>query len=266
MRTRCKLCAASRERVFSAQVLNRYEVDYFYCDQCGLLQTEEPFWLDEAYASAIADADTGLVRRNLSIARRLSAVLYFCFDRKGRYLDAAGGHGLLARLMRDVGFNFFWHDPYCENLFARGFERGRTRPPMDAITAFEVLEHLPDPFPFVKDLLAENDCRTLIFSTELFTGSPPDPEAWWYYTPTTGQHVSFYQKRTLEQLGQKLSLRLYSNRGIHMLTDRPVNGMLFNFLTAMGSWMGHGWARVRMRSLTFSDHEHIVGAGKTRAD
>ncbi|MDM9385348.1 hypothetical protein QUB80_32355 [Chlorogloeopsis sp. ULAP01] len=39
---------------------------YYFCEESGLLKTEKPYWLDEAYQEAIADTDTGLVRRNIS--------------------------------------------------------------------------------------------------------------------------------------------------------------------------------------------------------
>lgn len=27
----------------------------------------------------------------------------------------------MTRLMGDIGFNYFWYDPYSKNIFARGF-------------------------------------------------------------------------------------------------------------------------------------------------
>ncbi len=39
------------------------------------------------------------------------------------FLDYAGGYGVFTRLMRDIGFDFYWHDPYTQNLFANGFEK-----------------------------------------------------------------------------------------------------------------------------------------------
>ena len=253
----CTLCGSERRRVFTATVLGKHDVDYFHCEHCGLLQTQEPYWLDEAYGEAIADADTGLVQRNLATARRLSAVLYFCFERDGTYLDSAGGYGLLTRLMRDIGFDFYWHDEFCANRFARGFEGARIDGPATAVTAFEVLEHVPNPLQFVGDVLRDNESRTLIFSTELFAGPPPDPDAWWYYAREAGQHISFYQRRTLQFLADRLSLTLYSNRSFHILTDRRINATLFDFLTAEGSWLGYAWARTRMASLTLSDSRSV---------
>ena len=88
--------------------IKKYDVSYFQCQQCWLLQTEEPYWLDEAYTSAIIIVDTGLTQRNISIASKLAVLIYFKFESTSTYLDIAGGYGMLWRLMRDYGFDFFW--------------------------------------------------------------------------------------------------------------------------------------------------------------
>ena len=250
MSTACPLCQSDRENIFNAVLLRKHAVDYWYCDECGLLQTEEPYWLEEAYTDAIATADTGLVARNLSTARRLSTLLYCVLDRRGNYVDSAGGYGMLTRLMRDIGFNFFWHDEYCDNLLARGFEAPNVPGSVTAVTAFEVLEHLTNPLEFLAKCLEENGTSTIIVSTELYHGKPPSPGDWWYYTPETGQHISFYQRRTLQRLARELSLNLYSHRDIHILTDRKIDNWLFALAVGKASWIGHAWAKMRMRSLT----------------
>jgi len=116
-----------------------------------------------------------------------------------RYLDFAGGYGVLTRLMRDRGFDFYWQDPYCKNVFARGFEweniKGETS--SGGVTAFEVLEHVPDPLGFVRSALEQARTSNLIFSTLLYEGEPPAPEKWWYYALETGQHISFFRRDTL---------------------------------------------------------------------
>jgi hypothetical protein len=244
---------------FQAKILKKYDVGYYHCSNCGLLQTEEPYWLEEAYGNAIADADTGLVQRNLYLSKLLSSLLYFAFDPKGKYVDVAGGYGMLTRLMRDAGFDFYWSDKYCENLLARGFEADAGMP-YTAITAFEVMEHVPDPLSFVAESMAQNKSRTMIFSTELFEGVPPKPESWWYYTFETGQHISFFQRKTLQAIARKLGLHCYSSGFLHMFTDKKINALGYRLMANPVSGRALSLVpKLSMESKTMTDHLDMMG-------
>lgn len=245
--------------VFTANLMKKHEVIYHQCPQCGLLQTEQPYWLDEAYSDAIAVADTGLVRRNITIALKLAALIYFELDPRGAYLDVAGGYGLLSRLMRDFGFDFYWSDKYCQNLLARGFEAEKADRPFQALTAFEVLEHVHDPLAFISELMNKFGSRTLILSTELYQGAPP-PKDWWYYAFNTGQHISFYQLNTLQRIAEGLSLKLYSAHGIHMLTDQPVSKSRFVQITGRLAFPIAFYVKHKMQSRTFIDHYMLMNS------
>lgn len=258
MTKECPVCGNNREVSFSATILRKYQVDYFYCDRCGLLQTETPYWLDEAYQSAIAAADTGLVARNISISRILARILFFLFDRQGKYLDIAGGYGMLTRLMRDIGFDFYWSDLYCENLLAKGFESGNASKPFTAITAFEVLEHIYNPFDFIKTSLQEAETSTIVFSTELFSADPPSPDTWSYYALNTGQHISFYQQKTLKVLAQNLSLNICSYGNIHMLTDKSIDNIFFSFLVSRLSDLLFEPVKNNLQSKTLLDYQNLM--------
>jgi hypothetical protein len=227
------------------------------CDGCGLLQADEPYWLDEAYRSPIATADTGLVERNLQIARKLACALFFLFDRRGRFADFAGGYGLLTRRMRDIGFDFYWSDPYASNLLARGFELTPEQKPCAAATAFEVLEHVTDPLAFLRDVLASSGAPAAILSTEIFEGAPPPP-SWPYYSFATGQHVSFYQRRTLAFLARRLSLELYSTGWLHLLAPASVRGDRFGLVTGRLCRVLYPYVLRRMPSLTSSDNARLL--------
>jgi hypothetical protein len=74
---KCRVCGGERHYQFTENVLGKFPCDYFYSDNCGFPQTEEPYWLEEAYKSAIAYEDTGVVRRNLRFSRIVSPVLFF---------------------------------------------------------------------------------------------------------------------------------------------------------------------------------------------
>ena len=51
--TQCPVCDSELRTAFSARVLQKYEVAYRHCDQCGFVGTEKPYWLNEAYSDAI---------------------------------------------------------------------------------------------------------------------------------------------------------------------------------------------------------------------
>jgi hypothetical protein len=253
----CPVCGGSRSVSFTATVLRKYDVPYLYCDSCGLLQSESPYWLEEAYQSAIAFADTGLLDRNYRCVRRVAPLLYSLGMKGERFLDFAGGYGVFTRLMRDVGFDFYWFDPYCVNLVARGFERERAKPPFAAVTAFEVFEHVADPLEFSRTILSETGCSTLIFSTLLFKSRPPAKD-WWYYVFDTGQHISFYQARTLRVMAESLGMHLYSTSDLHMMSKQKMSEAGFRLITGRLSRVYLAYVRRRMRPLTFSDHERML--------
>lgn len=254
----CPVCNAAMSKVFHARLLGKYDADYFHCTQCGLLRTEAPYWLDDAYSDAIALTDTGLVQRNNHIAARLAPLLYFCFEPDGAYLDVAGGYGMLVRLMRDHGFDHYWEDKYCANLMARGFEADRTAKPFCALTAFEVLEHVHEPMEFIDHLFESYRSRTLIFSTELYAGAKPPESSWWYYAFETGQHVCFYQHRTWERIAGHLGLRFFSFNGLHILTDRQPNPLVMKAVSGkLAAPLAH-LVRLRLGSRVQADHRLMI--------
>ena len=262
----CKICNAQTSEAFHATVLGRHKVGYWSCDECGLLATEKPYWLNEAYGKAIAAADTGLVSRNLLISHRLAVLLLGMFGREGRYVDMAGGTGLLVRLMRDMGFDFRWSDPYCKNVHAVGFEMRPSEPSATAVTAFEVLEHLEDPLGFIADALQTTRSDTLIFSTELFEGRPPMPGKWWYYSPETGQHIAFYQRRTLERIGAIMRLQFHTHSRLHMFTRKSISPLLFRALTGKVARLSLPLVRRLLPSKTEQDYRAMLVHGKRTED
>ena len=223
---KCKVCESDSHHFSTAKLLGKYDVDYFQCSNCGFVQTEHPYWLDEAYSEAIAISDVGLVYRNNMMANITGKLLFNYFDHKAKFLDYGGGYGLFTRLMRDQGFNFYWFDKFCQNIFARGFELQETdKQNLEIITAFELFEHLTNPLQELKEIL--DLCPNILFSTELLPEDNPTPDKWWYYTPHEGQHISIYTLKSLEILASKYNLQLYTDgKSLHLLTknqDLPQN-------------------------------------------
>lgn len=248
----CPICGGNRQRTFSALVLSKHNASYCHCPQCGFLQVEDPHWLAEAYSEAIACTDTGLVARNLANARTMTVALTLSGMRQAEMVDIAGGYGLFVRLMRDSGFRFYWDDPYARNLLAGGFSAGELTK-ASVITAFEVLEHVPDPLAFLRNALARWQPSMVFLSTETYRGAPPAPGTWDYYAPDTGQHIGFFQDRTLILLAERLGLRYHRLGHIHVLATA---GTIPWYLPAFCHRLPRILAPilVRGRSLTVADH------------
>ncbi len=103
------------------------------------------------------------------------------------------------RLMRDVGFDFFWQDKHTENLFARGFEIPKSEKfTIELLTCFEAFEHFAEPVTELENLLSIS--RNILLSTEFIPEPTPSPDEWWYYGTEHGQHIGFFQKKHLSFL------------------------------------------------------------------
>lgn len=211
----CKICQAQSSFFGETDVLRKHRVQYFRCEECGFIQTEEPYWLAEAYSSAIANQDVGIMQRNLMNCEVTSAVLNLLFPNASSCIDFGGGHGILVRLMRDRGFNFFWSDLHATNDYARGFE-SQEGSAFDFLAAFEVLEHLSDPVPELSNLMDISD--NVFVSTCTVPEPAPALPAWWYYVPTSGQHISFYTKKSLSFLAERFGRHLLSAGPYHLFS------------------------------------------------
>lgn len=250
---KCKICNSNTRLAFTSTILKKYDVKYFKCDSCGYLFTEEPYWLDEAYSRSINLSDTGLLDRNIYFSKVLSVLIYFCFDKNGIFLDYAGGYGVFTRLMRDVGFDFYWHDPFTQNLFANGFEKDlEPNSKFELLTAFEVFEHLINPKEEVGKMLQYSN--TIIFSTELMPQEIPDVKDWWYYGFNHGQHISFYTKKTLYTLANQFNLNYYNVNGIQIFTKRRFNNTLLVSMKKLRNFGLYKIVKKFVKSKTFSDH------------
>jgi hypothetical protein len=252
----CKICNSNTPQTFTSKILKKYDVKYFKCDNCGYLFTEEPFWLEEAYSRSINLSDTGLLDRNIYVSKVLSVLIFFCFNRNGSFLDYAGGYGVFTRLMRDIGFDFYWHDPYTKNLFANGFEKDlKSNFKFELLTAFEVFEHLVSPKEELEKMLGFSN--TIIFSTELMPQEIPEPKDWWYYGFNHGQHISFYTEKTLNTLANQFKLNYYNIDEIHILTKRKFNNSVLILMKKLRNYGLFQIVKRAVKSKTFSDHLNI---------
>ena len=225
MGVQCKVCGHESRSFDHALLMNKYQVEYFECPNCGFIQTETPYWLEEAYSSAITNSDIGLIQRNIFLANQVNTILKV-IGGGSSFLDYGGGYGMFCRMMRDKGWDFEWYDEYCENLFAQHHEMSRTH--YDIITSFEMLEHLPHPIETLDKLFSFGD--VLICTTELIPDNKPKTKDWWYYGTDHGQHVSFYTRDSLEYIAERYGKAFFSGHGVHIFSDKPVDAKKLDFV------------------------------------
>jgi hypothetical protein len=255
----CIICNGQTTQHAEAKVRGKFTASFLQCLHCGFIFVSNPTWLAEAYAEPINRSDTGYVWRNLWARDKVRLVIDSFLNPDGVFLDYAAGYGLFVRLMRDAGYDFRWFDLYCQNLFARGFEaQSSLIGSFEAVTAFEVFEHLTNPRGEMQRLSALTSC--LIFSTRILPDPAPPLAEWWYYGLEHGQHVAFYSRKSLESLATQFGYQLSTNnQDIHLFSRKPIPAKIL-------SEPSHRWQRAWARltggkarsSLTMSDHDFIV--------
>jgi hypothetical protein len=239
-------------------LLNR-QISYYECGTCGYIQTEIPYWLDEAYSSAINDSDTGILARNQGCMERVLITLWMLGGKHQRVKDVAGGYGVLVRMLRDAGVDARWSDKYADNLLARGFEDDGQ--PAFLATSFESFEHFVHPMDELRAFLASSGA--LLISTELAPEPTPQPQDWWYYGLDHGQHVGFYRRRTLEWMAAQMGMRLLSDgSAFHLFTRANISEYLWNQLLKRRKRFLK-MARKGLKSRTWSDYEMLAKAGRS---
>ena len=249
----CRVCGTLAVPLFETLVLQRHKVTYFECPTCEFVQTETPYWLDEAYEHAFTSTDTGTLQRTLVLGKSAAALAFFAFDRHARFVDYAGGYGTLARYMRDIGFDFYSTDLYATNFMARGFDAEPGR--YELATAFECFEHFVHPGQELEKILAYSD--SIFFTTQLCPKPVPAIDNWWYYSAHHGQHIALYRRKSLAYLGKQYGLNYYNLLNYHLLTKRTLSPVVFKFLVAAGRFGLNQLVELAMKSRQLTDVELI---------
>ncbi len=236
--------------------MGRHPAKFCRCGDCGFMFAPDPYWLPESYQSAINRTDIGSVSRADTFSRSTKAVIETFFKRSARYLDYGAGYGIFVRKMRDNGYDFLAYDEYCENLFAEDFRVAQlTDQQFDLVTAFEVMEHVVSPLETFDRIFRHTDA--VLFSTLLIPEPTPPVGVWWYFGLDHGQHVSFYNPRSLERIAARHGKHLVSNgTDLHLICGRKISPRLFRWVTRKKS------AKIldlllRRPSLLLSDWERL---------
>lgn len=194
---KCRLCGQTSRYKFELQVLAKYRVGYYECEACGSLQTERPHWLGEAYAIPGVHIDVGQAARIIQTWIRMCHLLESIkLKTDRRCVDYGGSSGLLTRLMRDAGYDYFAYDPFDNSKYANYFAlESLGECAVELVSAFEVFEHFPNPSDALARVFAAQP-SLVVFSTQFYEGQGSE---WDYLVPSCGQHVFFYRERALEE-------------------------------------------------------------------
>lgn len=246
----------------SLTFLSQYSQALSHCQSCDYLFVPDPFWLDEAYGVRFF-GDTGLVRRNIHLSKRLlpfiCALQNMLPEFKG--LDYGSGTGMFCRMMRDEGVQFLAYDPYADSELCRPFIMDSLEnETFGIVTAFEVMEHVPNP----KELMAELSRHTdqIVFTTTLRKVGEVPGDKWWYYAPEIGQHVAFHSPKSLEALAGSIGSKVSSARGdLHLFS--PSDAIHEQYRSLLSKGLLAKWRRLRAlnagkrESLTWPDHYFV---------
>jgi hypothetical protein len=244
-------------------------VFFYQCSNCGLIQSEKPYWLEEAYKDSISILDTGILSRNIDLLNKVLVVLssienkfkntiyrvleLSAFSKK--LLDYGGGYGILVRLLRDVGIDAFWLDKYSKNLYAKGFEwAGETKPYV--LTSFELWEHFENPKEELDFVFKEYSPDIYIFSTLLYGDKVPNIN-WWYYSFETGQHIAFYNEKTINYISNLYGYKYFKlDDGFHILAKNFLLNSRISKNYFRYCWLSFLTKRI-YQSKTFEDHLNL---------
>jgi hypothetical protein len=198
---------------------------YNLCHGCGFCFAPSMYhWSPEMFAEKVYNDDYVTVdpdytddrpRRNADLVSWLLPN----FPRGRRHLDYGGGNGLLARILRQRGWDSTSYDPLVDrdvdpNTLGR----------FDLISAFEVFEHVPDVRASLKAILPlMREPGVLLFRTVVSDGSirPNQRLLWWYAAPRNG-HVNLFSNRSLAVLAEQHRFSFATaSAGIHIFVRRP---------------------------------------------
>ncbi|KAA8726673.1 class I SAM-dependent methyltransferase [Ewingella americana] len=212
----CDLNKSCEERRGSFLPLAGVPIYYHRCDACGLIFTRAfDRWSKADYLQHIYNEDYVKVDPDyVDIRSRDNAALIISFIKPGlhpKVLDYGGGNGRLAKLLNDAGIDAQSWDPMNEEPLSAHLGS------FDLVTAFEVLEHTPDPLASLCQALSLiNESGAMLFSTLLSNAASRRGVNHWYISPRNG-HITIFTRAALTKLLGNFGFQLHSvNEGLHI--------------------------------------------------
>lgn len=193
-------------------------VYYFRCSVCGFVHSPEiRAWTQEQfkhwiYNDEYIDFDPSFQNGRPQANARMLQATFERYKETLDLLDYGGGTGVLAETLRSSGFKASTYDPFYGQKKPDDGQR------FDLITAFEVIEHFPEPRMLMVDVLSMlKEDGIFIFSTSLSDQEIAENGrlTWWYAAPRNG-HICLFSLASLQILASLFSCQIMSfNPGVH---------------------------------------------------
>jgi len=231
--SKCRLCEGILNEKFRLTILNKYDIKYHECESCHSLQTENPYWLDEAYAIKDFNLDTGALQRNIDNFAKCFTISKIFEIKKG--VDFGAKDGILCRFLRDHEIDCYAYDRYSKPSYVIDF----AAPPksnIDILFAFEVLEHFANPTKDLEEIFSFNP-KYVLCSTELYLNQKAD---WWYLAKEGGQHVFFYSLQAIHLIANKYNYAVTLIGGMLFFYKTEIPGVQHKIIaaqTALSGWI-----------------------------
>ena len=177
-------------------------IDYFQCRSCGhafapwLIERPQDWLTQHIYNAYYQNYDADYLDEDKGRVKDQSNALVFGyhFARKAiRHLDYGSGDGRLTQKLIASGFDSTAYDPFANPEQPSG--------KFNLITAFEVVEHAPDPHAFLSalDAFADDPCLIRIGT---LPNDGEDIGDWWYASPRVG-HINLFSMRSMASLAKQ---------------------------------------------------------------
>ncbi|WP_207477236.1 class I SAM-dependent methyltransferase [Arenibaculum pallidiluteum] len=180
-------------------------VHFVECSECGFAWIPElHLWTHKQFRDAIYNEDYILCDPHFAEIRpRKLAAWLATFARGMRVLDYGGGEGATARELRRFGVDAVCWDPFY-------ISAPPPKGPFDLVTAFEVVEHVPDQVGLFSRLAELCGDGLLVFSTLL---RPRTQKGDWWYACARNGHVSLHTEESLSHVAGLVGMQVHTLDG-----------------------------------------------------
>ena len=97
-----------------------------------------------------------------------------------------------------------------------------------------MFEHLENPLEEIETMFKLSD--NIIFSTVFTPDDIKEFDNWWYVSPLIGQHIAFYDFKTLQYLANRFGKNLYSNKvNLHFFSSKKIDSSIVNKIFEVNS-------------------------------